>query len=882
MKRLLSVPVLLLLAAPAAFAAGDGIHVRTLDNGLRVVVKEDHSKPLAALRVYVGTGGALEMEYLGTGISHYYEHLLSGGTTTTRTEDESAEILQRLGGQSNAYTSANLTCYHVTTSPDRLALAMDLYADWMRNNTLDPNEVAREKGVILKEMNKGEDEPGRVIYKLFMETMYRVHPIRVPNIGYRENFERITRDDLVDYYRNRYAPNNAVLAVAGDVDPAEVFDLAEKFFGPWERRPEPVVNLPEEPRQTSPRRAEVEMDVEQASVRLGIPTIDLFDPDLYALDMVSAILSEGRSSRLFRRIVEKEGLTDAIDTYSLTPSFRKGEFGVYFDAPTEKVDAIVDAVLDEIERLKAGPVTEEELDRAKTLVVAGYQLHLQSVQDQAEQVGRDLLTTGDARFSLRYVDRILAVTPEEVVAAARKYLDPERLTRVAVVPRGAAAKVDLEAGASAAEIAVRKVVLDNGLTLLVKRTPGVAPVGVEVYSLGGLRAEPVGKNGVSFLTARLLLKGTKSRSATEIARRVEEIGANLSSASGNNTIGLSLTLARGKGDLPFAADLVGDLLANATFPEEEFAKEKRIAAMFAERQKGDWQAEGINFLRAELFGDTPYANPVVGTVESQAGITRDDVLAFADRFLTPQALVVAVAGDVDVEKTVEVFSAALGKLAPKTDFAPPAPPEPAWAGGGLEKDRFAFLENDKGQAVLAISFPGVRYTNLEDRAALTVMDAFTSGIGLPSGWFHNALRGGDRSLVYFVHLSVFTGIDPGCVFVYTQTEPGLLKEVYDRLQAELTRLRAGKFTDEELETGKAMALVADPFYSQTVSDVATELALSELYGVGADGPAKLRAAVKAVTREDVMRVVDKYMGHALVTVTGNADVRPIYESLQAR
>ena len=142
-------------AVPPALGSGDGIHVKTLDNGLRVVVKEDHSKPLAALRIYVRTGGSYEGEFLGCGISHYYEHLLSGGATKNRTEAESARVLQELGGQNNAYTTADHTCYHVLTHRDRIGKAIDLFGDWMVNNVLEPGEVEREKGVILKEFNKG-------------------------------------------------------------------------------------------------------------------------------------------------------------------------------------------------------------------------------------------------------------------------------------------------------------------------------------------------------------------------------------------------------------------------------------------------------------------------------------------------------------------------------------------------------------------------------------------------------------------------------------------------------------------------------------------------------------------------------------------------------
>ncbi|MHC4970942.1 MAG: M16 family metallopeptidase [Planctomycetota bacterium] len=879
-KFALPIALCLLVCSTVASAADEGIHTRVLENGLRIVVKEDHSKPLAALRIYVHTGGIMEMEYLGCGISHYYEHLLSGGTTTTRTEAESSKILQELGGQNNAYTSNNLTCYFVTTHKDLIGKAIDLYGDWMMNNTLDPKEVEREKAVILKEINMGEDEPNRVIYKLFLETMFEKHPIRVPNIGYREVFEGVTRDDLARYYKNRYAPNNTVVAVAGDVDPEAVFALVEKAMGAWRRRPIPVVMLPEEPRQTTPRYAETEMDVKQPWARMGWHTIDLFHEDLYALDMVSAVLSAGRSSRLHRRVVEEEKLTDSILTYSWTPSFMtKGIFAAVFQAPSEKLERTIEVVKEEVAKIKATAPAPEELERAKVQVVADYQLRLQSVEDQAEQVGRDYLTTGDPCFSQRYVDRIQSVTPEEVVAAARRWLDPNGLTVAVLKPRSKAAEGAAATKKSAGKVEVHKEKLENGLTLIVKRTPGVKPVGIEVFAHGGLRGEPAGKNGISFLTGRLLVKGTKNRSAIDIARQCDEIGAAIGSQSGNNTVGLSLTLARGERDLPFAADLVADILGAPTFPAEEFAKEKQIAAMYASRQNEDWQTETTNFMRRELWPNHPYGNSRFGSPETVATITREDVLTFAKERLSPQGTVIGIAGDVDADAALARFRQALSALTNKEGYEVPVAPAPTWAGKSFAADRFAFLANEKKQATIAIAFPSCDYLSTDDRAALLVLDAFTSGIGLPSGWFHSALRGGEQSYVYFVHYSLMSFLNSGCAFVYTQTEPRLLKEVYGILLKQIERIRRGEFTDEELETGRIMALVSGPYHAQTVRDVAMEVALAELYGAGYDMPDRFQEALKKVTRQDVMRVIDRYMKHMLVVVTGPEEVRKILEEM---
>jgi zinc protease len=407
-------------------------------------------------------------------------------------------------------------------------------------------------------------------------------------------------------------------------------------------------------------------------------------------------------------------------------------------------------------------------------------------------------------------------------------------------------------------------------------------VGIEVFTLGGLRLEPEGKNGVSFLTSRLLLRGTKTRSAEDIAGLTDSIGAQIGSQSGNNTFGLSMTLARGEQDLPVAVPLVADVLENATFPAEEFAKEHRILSFYSARQDANWVQEVTRFLRREMFGDHPYANSPFGSTESVAALTREDVLAFAKQTLRPEGMVLAVAGDVDVERTVDLLRNAFAGFRGEGTFEVVPVKPPAWAKTGLPEDRFAFKENQKAQAALAIGFPGTRYTNLEDRAALTIVDAFTSGIGLPSGWLQDALRGGDRSYVYYVHLSNFVGLEEGCVYIVTQTELKYLEEVYGIILKEIRRLREGAFTDEELERGRAMALVAEPYYAQTVNDVAQGIALSELYGVGYDGAEKFQALLKKVTREDVMRVVGRTFGHMVVALAGPKEAAPLLQKLETR
>src|SRR4028119_1582146 len=190
---------------------------KTLPNGLTILVLESRAAPVVAVRVYVKTGSIYEGQYLGSGISHLFEHALSEGTET-RTKAQINEEMQGVGGQSNAYTSYDVTAYHITTASSFFERALNTLADEMQNATFPEAEVKTQIGVIHNEMNLNEDDPDRVLYKLFYQTAFTTHPVRFPIIGYREPFDRLTREDIVNYYKTHYTPENTVVAVAGDVN----------------------------------------------------------------------------------------------------------------------------------------------------------------------------------------------------------------------------------------------------------------------------------------------------------------------------------------------------------------------------------------------------------------------------------------------------------------------------------------------------------------------------------------------------------------------------------------------------------------------------------------------------------------------------------------
>ena len=262
-------------ATPAK--TGPQVQKQTLPNGLTVLARENHGAPVVAVRVYVRTGSIYEDKYLGAGLSHLFEHTLFEGTVT-RDKKALNDELQAIGGQSNAYTSYDVTAYHVTTAAPYFDRAAGVLADMVRNATFPEAEVKVQQGVIHNEMNLGEDDPQRALSELFDQAAFRVHPVRYPIIGYPAQFDALSRQDVLDYYKTHYTPENTVVSVAGDVDAAQIFETIKQEFGTWPRGIARTPILPSEPAQNAPRRATAQMPVNLTYLEMGWHTIPLQKP----------------------------------------------------------------------------------------------------------------------------------------------------------------------------------------------------------------------------------------------------------------------------------------------------------------------------------------------------------------------------------------------------------------------------------------------------------------------------------------------------------------------------------------------------------------------------------------------------------------------------
>ncbi|WP_430009408.1 M16 family metallopeptidase [Methylophaga lonarensis] len=403
-----------------------------LDNGLKLIVKPDTRSPVVVSQVWYKVGSSYEYNGI-TGISHMLEHMMFKGTENLE-PNEFSRIIAANGGSENAFTSRDYTAYFQTLERDRLAVSFRHEADRMQNLLLDEAELLKEKEVVAEERRmRTDDNPRGLLYEAFSATAFMNSPYHHPVIGWMVDIEHYTIEDLQRWYDKWYAPNNATVVVVGDVDPEEVYQLALKYFGPVEAREVAVLKPQTEVPQNGKRYIEVRAPAELPSLMMGwkVPVIKTADIEWepYALDVLAAVLDSGSSGRFARQLVRGEQVAAGVSARN-NAFARLDEVFIISGTPAQgrTIEELKAAIMAQIETLQTSLVSEEELHRIKTQVIASSVYEQDSLFYQGMQIGI-LETIGlDWRLSDAYVDNINAVTAEQVLAVAQKYFVDHRLT----------------------------------------------------------------------------------------------------------------------------------------------------------------------------------------------------------------------------------------------------------------------------------------------------------------------------------------------------------------------------------------------------------------------------------------------------------------------
>ncbi len=861
MKYVVAVCAVLLVASQAL--ALDVQH-KILDNGLEVYVAENHNSPVFTMRVYVHAGSIYEDEYLGCGISHYCEHLVSGGTTHRRSEADAQRITRAIGGAGNAYTTSDHTCYYISTSATYMDSVIDLLSDWVLNCAMDEHEVERENGVIQREIAMGSDEPGRVIGKIYNGAMFVEHPEHFPTIGYLELFQKLTRDDAVKYYERMYVPANMHVVAVGDFDADEAMAKIETAFEQYPYEAPYSVYVPVDGKQMGMKYVEDEMDVAMTYMTMGWRTVTIDNDDVYPLHVLARILGDGRSSRLYRTVKEDLNLVHTIEVGSYNPQYEAPDFTVHVTCDYEKTPAARKAIEDVIYALREDLVTRKEMEKAKTQIASEKAFGFQDVEDQAGTIGVDVLRTGNPDYTEYYLRRIDGVTREDVRRVVNKYLSEDALTVAVLKPTGATLELAEKQTEREEASPVKKVILDNGITLLLKEDHNVPLVNFRAYFRGGSSLEDATNNGAFNIMARMLRRGTRTRSAEEISEEVDGMGGQLYSGATEDYFSCNMNVLSNR--FEDGMDLLADLIVNSEFADDEFQKEREHVVSMIKQRNDDWQEDGEVRMRKALYGDHPYGLDPLGEEPSVESLSRDDVYDLYAGYCAPANMVLAVFGDVDGDYAEAALTDAFGHFR-RSGYT--VPDVAGW--DGLDEDVVSIQKSDRQQAVIFMGYPCMDLGS-DDWYAMRVLDGVISGIGYPGGWLHETLRG--QQLVYIVHAWNYALRGKGYFAVMAATQPSTADSALAIIHEKIDKIRDELVTDDELEMAKrACNIMEELYYSQTTAAQASLAAQYEAVGLGYDHRSGFKEKIEAVSKEDVREVARKYLNRSatvLVTPEGEA------------
>lgn len=846
---------------------GKGVTQAALTNGTVVLVQENHTAPVATVRCFIrNTGSAFEGKYLGAGLSHLLEHLVAGGSTTKRTEQEVNDLMDSLGGQTNAYTSDEVTAFYIDCPSKGALQALELIAENMQFSTIPDPEFKREMGVVQRELEMGESDRRRVLYNKMKQLIFQQHPVRHPTIGYISVVQQVKREEVLDFYHDRYVPQNLVFVITGDVKTEEILTELVKHLKGFHRTTERGVTLQEEMEQASPRNLTLEMEGATTDLTVAWPTVPLQHPDLYALDVASYILTNGDSSRLVKRLRIDRPLVTSVESASYTPGFVKGWFQVHTTSDPAMVQIVGDLVAEELERLKNEPVSEAELSRAKRQKSADHVFGQQTVQNQAEMLANSYLSTGDALFDDRYVEGIQKVTPEEIQAVARKYFVPERKNTVMIQPLGTGESEKSDGAAELAESEMIKKVLPNGLTVLLKRQSAVPMVSIQAYAKAGVVSDTEAKSGRAALAAEVMVRGTKKFSGDEIAEHFDDIGGSLSMSSQRNSTFLQCSVL--KEDFIPSLDYVEQVVFAPTFPEEDFEKLKQLQLTQIKARQANPQAEILDFWATKVPAGSPYHLTISGTLDSVSKLTVADCRDFHQMFFVPSNMVLAIVGDIDVDATAAKVEGLFGSIPAGHSVNWPQVAE----NSPLAKPEAFHLKNQKANtAMVAIGYPIHSLMDEKQRSTLEMMEGVLTGGNGAGGRLHDELRG--ERLVYYVFGMPLNGFVPGYFVFMAQTRPDTLAEVLTRIEANLKKIRDEGVPQEEFEKTRKMLIAGNALRDTTAGQQAQQAALDELYGLGFDYSKKYDERLNSVTREEVQALARQFFVNG-IQVTSSPEEGP--------
>jgi zinc protease len=879
-----------------------------LSNGIPVILQH-YDGPVAATYWWVRTGSADEAAP-EAGFAHFLEHMLFKDAAAKETGRAStgrmARAIESLGGDINAYTSFDQTVYHVTCAAHHWERVIDAFGPMAKPQRFLKQDFDREREVILEELAKNEDSPGRQLFQKLFSLTFKKHPYGKPVIGFTRTLKAARVASLEAFYRRNYVAGNMGLVLVGPLEDGtgerkrSILKYAEKHYGskaiPSSKRP--LIARPR-PAETSLAKSDLPpfdvlpFDVKTPTLSISFRAPDLLDADTPALDVLANILGMGEMGRLHQKLFNELSLVTEVSGGLYVP---RDPGMLYFQAEVASMDKIGTAyteIFRELARIRDEGPRPEELARCVVNAESDRLYATQSADGMAGRLGFLKFVLGDLDYDQKYLEELRAVDAARVREVAALYLDPRRMSGVILVPKdqkgldvrpfaedarkilgrpaeavpSPAAKGRTKAPAKkTGGSAVEFFTLPSGIRVACYERPNSHVFSMHASVLGGLRLEvgsPIGSAerdwGASHLLAMSWTKGTAAvgretpKSSRDIAAIVEGSAASLDGFSGRNSIGLQVTgLSRDWGKL---SDLFGEVLTRPSFPVDEVGHSRRVAEDSV-RGIEDHSSQLCSKLFLEtLFEHHPYGKFTTGSLESLAAIDSAKLQAYHSAWVRPDRMVLSISGAIrraPLEAWLRELSDRAVEAAKKQkprEF-PVSLPEEA----ELKAPRWIERSMNREQVHILVGGLGTRI-NADERHELRMLSTILGG---QSGRLFIELRE-KKSLAYTVSPVSFEGMERGYVGTYIACAPAKRQDALEGIRKVLERLATQGPTTAEMKRAREFSLGRRAMDLQSDSSLAAHHGLESLYGIPYLDEAQVLRKLNSIRAKDIQNVCRKYL-----------------------
>jgi len=869
------------LAVTSASSASDAqlpVVQTTLANGLQVLVVPVHASPVVSLGVFYRVGSRDELPWT-TGVAHQVEHMMFKGTTDFLKPGD----VDRLFIDNNAQTGPDSTYYYETFASGEISDALRVESDRMENAAFDPVQLAHENIVVLSELNGGDNDPQTVLDEQVEAVAVQANQYHWPVIGWKPVVQTFaTRRDLVyAFYESHYAPQNAVLVVAGDVDPTDALARIHAAFDGVPQRPVSALEDVREPSQHGTRLAVVNGSGGTNWIELAYKVPGAYAADAYPLAVLDALLARGESSRLYQALVEGGLATDLftapnanVDPCVYTISAPLSD-GVSFSKARASIER-------ELSRTMHAAISAAELSKAKKQVVAGYVFAHDGVESLANELAAWQAFTGDWRNDARYAARINSVSAAQVRAVAAEYLRADHLTvgeyrgsgmagghaqaRTAY-PANEFGRAALAASASVAASSEAtsplRWVLPNGLVLIIQENHANPDVAIAASAAAGSAFDPEDRPGLASLTQEMLLRGTLSRSYGALQTLIDELGVTVQKRLDHSRATYDVEALAG--DEPMTMALIADVMRHPAFRSAEVGDAVVQLQGDLRQTRDDPSAVAHDALMRALYpAQNPWSRPVNGTVHGLGRIKVADLRAFYRSHVGPDDSILVVVGDVSTREirsqVVRLFGEWRRVGAPQPGpFAPPP----------QRRAPLTVVNSMPGEAQVQVSIgaPGVSFKSPDVEAAL-LMNFILGGPSFTSRYLHQIRD--VEGLVYGVGSS-FAQEQGGAGPWVAQfgADPRNVRRAISDALAIAAQLQRTGVTDDELAQARRLAVDDLVTGELTNTQIADELLRDETLGLGLDYARRLPQIYSAITASQIQAAARAYL-HPDAAVTSIA------------